>query len=88
MAYKFYTSSEFDKQFMKLDKSVQRTINKWLQVHLINTEDPYAFGKALVGNLKGYWRYRIGSYRLLAKINDNELIIIAVDIDHRSIVYK
>ena len=88
MAYKFYTSSEFDKQFMKLDKSVQRTINKWLQVHLINTEDPYASGKALVGNLKGYWRYRIGSYRLLAKINDNELIIIAVDIDHRSIVYK
>lgn len=88
MAYKFYTSSEFDKQFKKLDKSVQRTINKWIQAHLINTEDPYAFGKALVGNLKGYWRYRIGSYRLLAKINDNELVIIAVDIDHRSVVYK
>ncbi len=88
MAYKFYTSSEFDKQFKKLDKSVQKTINKWIQVHLINTEDPYASGKALVGNLKGYWRYRIGSYRLLAKINNNELIIIAVDIDHRSTVYR
>lgn len=88
MAYKFYTSSEFDKQFKKLDKSVQKTINKWIQVHLINTEDPYASGKAFVGNLKGYWRYRIGSYRLLAKINNNELIIIAVDIDHRSTVYR
>ena len=63
-------------------------INKWIQTHLINTEDPYASGKALVGNLKGYWRYRIGSYRLLVKINDNELIIIAVDIDHRSVVYR
>ena len=88
MAYKFYISSEFDKQFKKLDKSVQKTINKWIQVHLINTEDPYASGKVLVGNLKGYWRYRIGSYRLLAKINNNELIIIAVDIDHRSTVYR
>lgn len=88
MAYKFYTSSEFDKQFKKLDKSVQRTINKWVQAHLINTDDPYASGKALVGSLKEYWRYRIGSYRLLAKISDNELIIIAVDIDHRSVVYR
>ena len=88
MKYQFYTSSEFDKQFKKLDQSVQKTINKWIQAHLIDTEDPRASGKALVGNLKGYWRYRIGSYRLLVKINDDELIIIAVDIDHRSVVYR
>lgn len=88
MTYKFYTSSEFDKQFKKLDKSVQKTINKWIKAHLMDTDSPYASGKALVGNLKGYWRYWIGSYRLLVKINDNELIIIAVDLDHRSVVYK
>lgn len=86
MKYKFYTSSDFDKQFKKLDKSVQRTINKWIQSHLINAENPYASGKALVGNFKGYWRYRIGSYRLLVKIIDNECIIIAIDIDHRSVI--
>ncbi len=88
MKYKFYTSSEFDKQFKKLDTSVQKTINKWIQAHLIDTEDPRTSGKALVGNLKDYWRYRIGSYRLLVKIKDDELIIIAVDIDHRSVVYR
>ena len=88
MPYRFYTSSEFDRQFKKLDPSVQRTVNKWIQGHLINTENPYASGKALVGNLKGYWRYRIGSYRLLVKIIDNELIIIAIDIELRSDVYK
>ena len=88
MAYKFYTSSEFDKQFKKLDRSVQITVNKWIKHHLIDTDNPYAYGKALIGNLKGYWRYRIGSYRLLVKIQDDELIIIAVDIDHRSVVYR
>lgn len=81
MKYQFYTSSEFDKQFIKLDKSVQNTIHKWIRAHLLNTDNP-------VGNLKGYWRYRIGSYRLLVKIDDNKLIIIAVDIDHRSVVYR
>lgn len=88
MAFKFYTSSEFDKKFKKLDKSVQIIIDKWIRAHLLNTDNPYASGKALIGNLKGYWRYRIGSYRLLVKINDDELIIIAIDIDHRSVVYK
>ena len=88
MPYRFYTSSEFDRQFKKLDPSVQRTVNKWIQGHLINSENPYASGKALVGNLKGYWRFRIGSYRLLVKIIGNELIIIAIDIDLRSDVYK
>ncbi|MBR3228031.1 MAG: type II toxin-antitoxin system RelE/ParE family toxin [Erysipelotrichaceae bacterium] len=88
MKYRFYTSSGFDRQFKKLDRSVQNTVNKWIKAHLIDTDDPYAYGKALTGNLKGYWRYRIGSYRLLVKISDSELIIIAVDIDHRSVVYR
>ena len=88
MGYKFYTSSGFDRQFRKLDRSVQKTIDKWILVHLINTDDHRASGKPLVGDLKGYWRYRIGSYRLLVKIVDDELIIIAVDIDHRSVVYR
>jgi mRNA interferase RelE/StbE len=82
------TSSEFDKQFKKLHKSVHNTIHKWIRAHLLNTDNPSASGKTLVGNLKGYWRYRIGSYRLLVKIDDNKLIIIAVDIDHRSVVYR
>ena len=88
MKYKLYTSSEFDKQFKKLDRSVQKTIDKWIQAHLVDTENPYSSGKALVGNLKGYWRYRIGSYRLLVKIDDDVFIILAVDIEHRSTVYR
>lgn len=88
MKYQFYTTSTFDVQFKRLDHSVQIAVNKWIQAHLIQTENPYASGKAFSGNLKGYWRYRIGSYRLLVKINDHELIILAIDIDHRSVVYK
>lgn len=88
MKYQFYSSSEFNKQFKKLDKSVQNTIHKWIRAHLLNTDNPSASGKAFAGNLKGYWRYRIGSYRLLVKIDDNKLIFIAADIDHRSVVYR
>ena len=85
--YKVKTSEDFDRQFKKLDRSIQTLIAKWIRKHLIDCEDPRATGKALTANLKGYWRYRIGDYRLLAEIRDEELIIIAVAIDHRRQVY-
>lgn len=85
--YTVKTTSDFEKQFKKLDKSVQRMIAKWIQKHLENCADPRATGKGLVANLQGYWRYRIGDYRLIAEIQDEELLIIAISVAHRSEVY-
>lgn len=82
------TTEEFDKQYKKLDRSVQIMIKKWIDKHLVGEKDPRAQGKALSANLKGWWRYRIGDYRLLVEIVDDELVIIAVEIGHRSRIYK
>ena len=86
--YSVKTTASFDKNFKKLDKSVQLIIAKWIKNHLIDCDNPRAFGKGLTANLSGYWRYRIGDYRLLAEIFDDEMIIIAIDINHRSKVYR
>ena len=86
--YVLKTTSDFDKQFKRLDRSVQVMVNNWIKKHLYNTDNPRAQGKPLTSNLKGYWRYRIGSYRILAEIQDNELVILAIDIAHRSTVYN
>ena len=86
--YRVKTTASFDKNFKKLDKSVQLIIAKWIKNHLMNCDNPRAFGKGLTANLSGYWRYRIGDYRLLAEILDDEMIIIAIDINHRSKVYR
>jgi mRNA interferase RelE/StbE len=37
--------------------------------------------------LSGFWRYRIGDLRLICKIRDHELIVLVVEIGHRSSVY-
>lgn len=86
--YTVRTTKHFDKQFKKLDYSVQKTLKKWIRKNLENCFDPRATGKALTENLKGYWRYGVGDYRIIAEINDNELIIFAVSVAHRSQVYK
>ncbi|MBQ9828422.1 MAG: type II toxin-antitoxin system RelE/ParE family toxin [Lachnospiraceae bacterium] len=85
--YRVITTGDFDRQFRKLDRSVQILIRKWIDKHLVNCTDPRAYGKGLITDLKGYWRYRIGDYRLLAEIRDNELVIVAVAIAHRSRIY-
>jgi len=85
--YTLVITEDFEKQFKKLDRSVQTVVVKWIRKHLEDCEDPRAYGKGLVANLKGYWRYRIGDYRLLVEIKDDELIVVAISIAHRSDVY-
>lgn len=51
-------------------------------------EDPTSFGKPLTNNLKGFWRYRVGDYRIICDIRKKELIILVIDIGHRSKIYK
>lgn len=85
--YTIYTTKKFDSSFKKLDNSVKKQIRIWIINHLENNEDPKAFGKPLNANRKGYWRYRIGDYRLIAEIKDKELVLIMIDIGHRSTIY-
>ena len=54
----------------------------------IKKMDPRRYGKPLKGNLSGLWRYRIMDYRLIVDIQDDKLVIVAIDIAHRKEIYK
>ena len=56
--------------------------------NLVNTPDPRLHGKALKGNLKGIWRYRVGDYRLFASIEEDIITIRIFEIGHRRDIYK
>lgn len=88
MKYSINTTARFDKEFKKLDRYTQLMIKSWITKNIADTDNPRIHGKALVGNKSGYWRYRIGDYRLICEIIDNELIILALSIGHRREVYK
>lgn len=81
------STEKFNMQFKKLDKYTQKMIKTWIVKNLDRCENPRSFGKALSANKKGLWRYRIGDYRLICYINDNELIILALMIGHRKDIY-
>ena len=86
--YQVKYTNKFEKKLKKFDITIQKLILRWIKKHLVCCVEPKSFGKGLIGNLKGYWRYRIGDYRLIVEIKEKELVIIAIDIDHRCRVYK
>ncbi len=82
---------EFDsraaKELRKLDHAAQKLILNFLKEKITTELDPRRFGKALVGNLSGLWRYRIGDYRIICVIQDEKLIVLTLKIGHRRDVY-
>lgn len=85
--YKVSLSKQADKQLCKLNKSIAKNIYAWIIKNLQDCENTRQHGKALVGDKSGYWRYRVGAYRIIAEILDDELIIQAIEIGHRREIY-
>ena len=82
-------SSTAEKALSKLDQQAQIRILKYIRQRLDNTpEDPRRYGEALTGSLSGLWRYRIGTFRLICEIKDEEVLIWVLTLGHRKEIYR
>lgn len=88
MSYKVDYSKQVVKQIRKLDNYTRTMIIHWIDKNLVNTENPFQHGKELKGKYKGKWRYRVGDYRIISLVNDDELVILVVEVGHRREIYK
>ena len=86
MAWTIEYDAEARKQLRRLDKYQAARILKGLE-QIAALEHPKQRGKAMVGNMAGYWRYRFGDYRVIARIEDGRLVIVVVTVGHRREVY-
>lgn len=83
--YKLIPTPNFARQFKKLDKFTQKRIKSYLEKL---TENPRNKGKMLIANRHGQWRYRIGDFRVIVNIQDEKLVILALEVGHRREIYK
>lgn len=83
MSYSISFSDYSLKQLEKLPKEVQKRITSTLKRCKIR---PYSHVKKLVGN--SYFRLRVGEYRVVMDIIDNELKIHVIQLGHRKNIYK
>jgi mRNA interferase RelE/StbE len=75
------------RQLRDLGPSAAAEIKRFLEKRIKGSADPTAFGKALRGDLKNFWRYRVQDYRILCRIEHHRVVVLVVAVGHRSTVY-
>lgn len=88
MDWKISFSKKAEKQLDRLSPEIQLQITNYLFRRVAAEPDPRLLGKALSGDRKGYWRYRVGDYRIICEIRNKELLIVVIQVGHRREVYK
>jgi mRNA interferase RelE/StbE len=77
------------KDLTKLDKQVASRIINFLRNRVAELDDPRSIGEALTGSKLGnFWKYRVGDYRLIGSIEDENVRILIVRIGNRRDVYR
>lgn len=86
MSYTIRFTPKAAKQVRKLDSAAARRIRGFLEQKLAQLDNPRLLGKKLVN--EEFWRYRVGDYRILTNIDDDQILILIVEVAHRREVYN
>ena len=86
MSYTIRFTPKAAKQVRKLDSAVAKRIRDFLEQKLSQLDNPRQLGKKLVN--EEFWRYRVGDYRILTNIDDDQILILIVEVAHRREVYN
>lgn len=88
MDWRVEISRTAEKQIKKLDRQIQAQLIHYLRGRIEEATDPRQVGKALRGEKKGLWRYRVGDYRIICDIRDAEETVVVLALGHRKLVYR
>jgi mRNA interferase RelE/StbE len=89
MAYSVELSESAERELDKLDLQSSKRILKFLFERLAKLDDPRSLGQALKGARFGeFWKYRVGDYRLICKIEDDRLLVLVLRVGHRKEIYR
>ena len=89
MAYNVELSESAERELGKLDAPQAKRILKFLHQRVAKLDDPRSIGEALHGSRPGeFWKYRVGDYRLICKIEDDRLIVLVLRVGHRKEIYR
>ena len=67
----------------RIPRNIQKTIRRAIEERLLF--DPYIIGEPLRQSLKGHRKLRVGDYRIIYRIEANDIIILKIG--HRKEVY-
>ena len=89
MVWRIEISETAEKQLGKLDRPVAQRIRTFLRERVSVLDDPRSIGDALKGSELGeFWKYRVGDWRLICQIRDQQILITVLSLGNRREVYR
>lgn len=88
MGWTIKVSKVAAKQLKKFDKPAQKQIFNFLSSKVEGITNPRSHGKALKGQQGELWRYRTGDYRIICRLEDQEITVLVLAVAHRKNIYK
>lgn len=76
------------KEMKKLDGGAAARIVKTLETRIAILDDPRSLGAPLKGDHDGYWRWRVGHFRVIARLDAANITILVVRVAHRRKAYR
>ena len=89
MAWEIKFDESAKKELKRIDRKSADRLVSFLRDRVSVSKNPRVLGTALKGSRLGeFWKYRVGDYRLIVKIQDNIFIIVVLRVGHRREVYR
>lgn len=89
MAWSVEVAESAERELGKLDPQQRKHILKFLYERIAKLENPRSIGQALHGSELGeFWKYRVGDFRLICKIEDDRLVVLVLRVGRRREVYR
>ncbi len=73
------------KSLLNLDKPIRRRVQRAIDDL---ADNPRPHGVTALAGAPGTLRIRVGDYRVIYTVQDNELLILIIDVDHRNRIYR
>ncbi|MDR1398024.1 MAG: type II toxin-antitoxin system RelE/ParE family toxin [Desulfarculales bacterium] len=88
MSWKIEFTPEAKTDLSKIDSVNAKRILKFLHNRLQKMDNPRKIDESLKGALREFWRYRVGDYRIICRVEDQIITVFVVTVGHRREVYK
>lgn len=72
----------------KKSRKLPKHLKKHLALVLVNLQENPLLGLKLQGELKDYYKIRLGDYRLIYRFDSKKSLVVVVKIEHRQGVYR
>ncbi len=88
MTWKIEFDDRARRELRKLDRTAQSNILHYLRKKIATKDNPRRFGDPLRKNLSGFWKYRIGAYRIICDIQEDVVTVRVIRVGHRKNIYE